>query len=168
MVYSLSKPRIGLDLGDRHSTIRGSLDFLWIQRSAFGVFWSLRRVGLDGLESVMECRFKVNDWVICTREKYGLSPGKRARNINPAPHGDLYSYEVDKYWIVREVKDQELVLETRTGKQHVVPAKDRRIRVASWWERWLYGNRFPAKTATAPETSAQSIRPTNPSLPRSV
>ena len=96
----------------------------------------------------MESRFKVNDWVICTREKYGLSPGKRAKNISPAPRGDLYSYEVDKYWIVRSVSDQDLVLETRTGKQHLVPLKDRRIRVASWWERWIYRNRFPAKTPT--------------------
>ena len=98
----------------------------------------------------MESRFKVNDWVICTREKYGLSPGKRAKNISPAPRGDLYSYEVDKYWIVRSVSDQDLVLETRTGKQHLVPIKDRRIRVARWWERWIYRNRFPAKISISP------------------
>lgn len=110
---------------------------------------------LDGSESVMESRFKVNDWVICTREKYGLSPGKRAKNISPAPRGDLYSYEVDKYWIVRSVSDQDLVLETRTGKQHLVSLKDRRIRVANWWERWIYRNRFPAKNATSPSQTHQ-------------
>jgi hypothetical protein len=108
-------------------------------------YQSIRNVDSGGSESVMEQRFKVNDWVICTREKYGLSPGRRAKNISPAPHGDLYSYEVDKYWIVREVGEQDLVLETRTGKQHVVSIKDRRIRVAAWWERWLYRNRFPIK-----------------------
>lgn len=115
----------------------------------------------------MESRFKVNDWVICTREKYGLSPGKRAKNISPAPHGDLYSYEVDKYWIVREVNDQNLVLETRTGKQHVVSLNDRRIRVASWWERWLYRNRFPAKNPANTTPTSRSIPPGNASMPRS-
>jgi hypothetical protein len=115
---------------------------------------------LDGSESVMESRFKVNDWVICTREKYGNSPGKRAKNISPAPRGDLYSYEVDKYWIVRSVSDQDLVLETRTGKQHLVPLKDRRIRVANWWERWIYRNRFPSKNAISPSQTLPEAEPT--------
>ena len=120
-----------------------------------------------GSESVMESRFKVNDWVICTREKYGLSPGKRAKNIAPAPNGDLYSYEVDKYWVVREVRENDLVLETRTGKQHVVSLKDRRIRVASWWERWLYRNRFPVKSNAASSQTSGSMGASNPSLTRS-
>lgn len=115
----------------------------------------------------MDSRFKVNDWVICTREKYGLSPGKRAKNITPAPNGDLYSYEVDKYWVVREVLEKELVLETRTGKQHVISRKDRRIRVASWWERWLYRNRFPGKSDLAATPSNLRVSPTNPNLNRS-
>lgn len=115
---------------------------------------------LDGSESVMESRFKINDWVICTREKYGHSPGKRAKNISPAPRGDLYSYEVDKYWIVRAVSDQVLVLETRTGKQHTVPLKDSRIRVASWWERWIYGNRFPPKTPISSTLTHPEAEPT--------
>lgn len=108
---------------------------------------------LFGVRS-MDRRFRVNDWVICTREKYSVSPGKRAKNINPSPHGDLYSYEVDKYWIVREVRPSELVLETRTGKRHVVPANDLRLRVANWWERWLYKGRFPSKSS---ERVAESV-----------
>jgi hypothetical protein len=115
----------------------------------------------------MESRFKVNDWVICTREKYGLSPGKRAKNITPAPHGDLYSYEVDKYWIVREISETELILETRTGKQHVVPLTDRRVRLATWWERWLYKGRFPSKSTNATRAPSPKITTSNPSLPRS-
>jgi hypothetical protein len=115
----------------------------------------------------MDSRFKVNDWVICTREKYGLSPGKRAKNITPAPHGDLYSYEVDKYWIVREITDKDLVLETRTGKQHIVPIRDRRVRPASWWERWLYQGRFPAKSMASTNSISQNMPANKPSLPRS-
>jgi len=115
----------------------------------------------------MDKRFKVNDWVVCTREKYGLSPGKRAKNISPAPHGDLYSYEVDKYWIVREVRETELVLETRTGKQHVVPCTDRRIRPASWWEKCFNRSRFPSKKNSLPGSTNPPIQLNEPRLPRS-
>lgn len=90
-------------------------------------------------------RFKINDWVICTREKHGLSPGKRAKNISPSPHGELYSYEVDKYWIVRDKTDSQLVLETRTGKRHVVAADDRRLRAPNFFEKWWFKSRFPRK-----------------------
>lgn len=115
----------------------------------------------------MDQSFNTNDWVVCTREKYSLSPGKRAKNITPAPHGDLYSYEVDKYWIVREVRDKEIVLETRTGKQHVVPLCDRRIRHASWWERWFYRNRFPSKNLGPSVASNPPSELTEPRLPKS-
>jgi hypothetical protein len=152
---------IGLDLGRLHPRIRIRIDR---RRESGernkGLFIEYVSFLIDGSESVMESRFKVNDWVICTREKYGLSPGKRAKNISPAPRGDLYSYEVDKYWIVRSVSDQDLVLETRTGKQHLVPLKDRRIRVASWWERWIYRNRFPAKNTISPSQTHPEVDPT--------
>lgn len=100
----------------------------------------------------MDFRFKSNDWVVYTREKHGVSPGRRAKNISPALRGDLYSYEVDKYWVVRQVLPDVLVLETRTGKQHRVPKSDRRLRHASWWERILYANRFPRRGQMAEPT----------------
>jgi len=90
--------------------------------------------------------FSPNDWVVYTREKHSLSPGPRAKNISPSPHGEMYSYEVDKYWVVREVKDGELVLETRRGKQHSMPIHDSRLRKANLWERLFFANRFPSKT----------------------
>jgi len=94
-----------------------------------------------------------NDWVVYTREKHSLSPGPRAKNISPSPHGELYSYEVDKYWIVREVREKDLVLETRRGKTHTVELADRRLRKANWWERLFLSNRFPPK-----QSSSSSIR----------
>lgn len=89
--------------------------------------------------------FHPNDWVVYTREKHSLSPGPRAKNIAPSPHGELYSYEVDKYWIVREVRERDVMLETRKGKIHSVSLSDPRLRKASWWERLFMANRFPAK-----------------------
>ena len=113
-------------------------------------------------------RFKINDWVICTREKHGLSPGKRAKNISPSPHGELYSYEVDKYWIVRDKTDSQLVLETRTGKRHVVAADDRRLRAPNFFEKWWFKSRFPAKNPPSASTgSTANSASLPPHLPRS-
>lgn len=93
----------------------------------------------------MNGSFGPNDWVVYTREKHSLSPGPRAKNITPSPHGEMYSYEVDKYWIVRQVKDDEVVLETRRGKTHALPLKDSRLRKANLWEKLFFSNRFPPK-----------------------
>jgi len=88
--------------------------------------------------------YVVGEWVVYTREKYSPSPGPRAKNVSPALHGELYSYEVDKYWAVREIRNQmEVVLETRRGKVHAVSIGDSRLRKPSLWERLFYSRRFP-------------------------
>ena len=94
--------------------------------------------------------FSPNDWVVYTRKKHSISPGKRANHIRPSPHGEMYTYEVDKYWIVREVKDGLLVVETRRGKQHTLPITDSRVRKASLWERLFLAGRFPCKSLVSP------------------
>ncbi|MEQ1827706.1 MAG: hypothetical protein ABL921_17230 [Pirellula sp.] len=93
----------------------------------------------------MTSTFSPNDWVVYTREKHSLSPGPRAKNISPSPRGEMYSYEVDKYWIVRQVVDGEVLLETRRGKCHRLPANDSRLRKANLWERLFFSQRFPPK-----------------------
>jgi hypothetical protein len=111
----------------------------------------------------MDARFNVNDWVVYTREKHGLSPGPRAKNISPSPNGDLYSYEVDKYWVVRQILEDALILETRTGKFHEMPRNDRRLRHATWWERLFYSDRFPSRTPV--QKSDADVAPGDPSSP---
>jgi hypothetical protein len=103
--------------------------------------------------------FNPNDWVVYTREKHSLSPGPRAKNISPSPHGEMYSYEVDKYWIVRQVKDGELVLETRRGKVHTLPSNDMRLRKASFWERTFFSHLFPPKNS-----APQNLNPGAPNI----
>ena len=93
--------------------------------------------------------FSPNDWVVYTREKHSLSPGRRAKNILPSPHGEMYSYEVDKYWVVRQVKDGLLILETRRGKQHALPVGDYRLRKANLWERLFFAHRFPGRSLSS-------------------
>ena len=104
----------------------------------------------------MSGMFSPNDWVVYTREKHSLKPGPRAKNITPSPYGELYSYEVDKYWIVRQVQANEIVLETRKGKTHQVSPGDRRLRKAYWWERILMSGRFPSKVENSNTSEASA------------
>lgn len=84
------------------------------------------------------------DKVVYSKEKASLSPGPRAKDISPAPKGDEYSYIVEKYWTLRDVRsDGTLVLVTRRGKEHEVAADDPRLRRANFWEKLFLRDRFP-------------------------
>ena len=88
--------------------------------------------------------FKPGDRVVFEMEKHSTSPGPRASSIKPEPHGEGYYYRVDKYWIVKEVRnDGTVVLETRRGKRHVLPADHHGLRHANWRERLFLADRFP-------------------------
>ena len=105
----------------------------------------------------MRPKFSTGDRVIFSRDKYSNRPGPRAKNVSPTPHGETYSYQVDKYWVVIEVnEDGSLVLKTRRGKTHVVPMEDPRVRRANWWERMLYASRFPSLEVLNGENVAPS------------
>lgn len=87
--------------------------------------------------------YQVGDWVIYRKSKQSPVPGPRAQQISPSAHGDLYSYVVDKFWIVTERLDADrLRLRTRRGKEHVLSADDPNLRPVRFWERWLYRRRF--------------------------
>jgi hypothetical protein len=95
-------------------------------------------------------QFKPGDFVIYRKQKFSVHPGPHARSISPAPHGDSYSYWVDKFWRVIAVEpDHRLVVCTRRGKRHTLSADDPAMRRASWWERLLLWHRFP--TQVSPE-----------------
>lgn len=89
-------------------------------------------------------RYKVGDPVVYQARKCTPHPGPRARDIRPAPAGEDYSYVVDKYWIVHEVRQNgSLELRTRRGKLRVVAASDPELRPATWWERLTHRSQFP-------------------------
>lgn len=93
-------------------------------------------------------RYSPGDQVVYRKFKHSVAPGPRARYVDPAPHGEEYTYSVDKFWIVVEIQpDDHVLLETRRGKQHVVECSDMNLRHAHWWEKLLYRGRFPNKTA---------------------
>ena len=91
--------------------------------------------------------FQPGDRVVYRVPKFSRRPGPRAKNIHPAPNGDTYAYEVDKYWIVADLQEGQLVLKTRRGKRRVVSQTDERLRKASLIERLLKGHRFPQQSS---------------------
>lgn len=89
---------------------------------------------------------KPGDWVVYRKQKSSTSPGPRAKRVVAAKRGETYSYVVDKYWVLkRRLDDDTLLLCTRTGKEHIVQASDPRLRLARWWERWLFADKFLAE-----------------------
>jgi hypothetical protein len=82
--------------------------------------------------------------VVYRKSKCSSRPGPRAIRVDPAPRGEQYAYQVDKYWRVAAVcDDATILLTTRTGKIHAVRRDDPNLRHATLWERWRYGARFP-------------------------
>ncbi len=93
-------------------------------------------------------KFKVKDRVVYTRDKYTSCPGPRAKNVEATPNGEAYAYQVDKFWIVKEILDDgRLVLMTRRGKEHVVYDDDPRLRKASIFERVIKTQLFPTSVS---------------------
>jgi hypothetical protein len=92
----------------------------------------------------MSTRFRPGDVVVYRKQKSSVHPGQHAKDIQPAQHGDYYSYLVDKFWRVVAVgPDNTLVVRTRKGKQHTLAASDPDIRHLHWWERLFQRHRFP-------------------------
>ncbi len=102
-------------------------------------------------------KFNRDDRVVYTRDKYTSCPGPRAKNVVAAPNGESYQYQVDKFWIVSDIRpDGRLVLTTRTGKSHVVTADDPRLRKATLLERIFKSSQFPASAKPQPKHKGES------------
>src|SRR5262245_38569150 len=90
-------------------------------------------------------QYKPGAMVIYRMAKISTHPGPRAKDIDPAPKGETYSYEVDKFWVVAESgRDGKLRLGTGRCKGQTVAGDDPRLRLARWWERLVYRGRFPS------------------------
>jgi hypothetical protein len=105
----------------------------------------------------MATRYHAGDRVVFTRDKYSSSPSPRAKNIVACPNGESYQYQVDKFWVVVEVRPGgELLVVTRRGKTHVIQADNPQLRKASLLERLLKSRLFPQ---LASSLSAELGRP---------
>ena len=88
--------------------------------------------------------YRLGDRVVFIATKHRSHPGPRAEKVQPEPHGEGYSYDVKKYWLVTEIRsDGTIAAVTRRGKRRLVRRDDPRLRPARWWERLLYRSRFP-------------------------
>jgi hypothetical protein len=88
--------------------------------------------------------YKTGDRVVYMATKHSTHPGPRAESVAPEPHGEGYSYNVKKYWLVMGVQsDGRLKVVTRRGKHRLLPTGDPRLRPARWWESLFLGSRFP-------------------------
>ena len=102
----------------------------------------------------MTGRFRPDDCVIYRKPKFSARPGPHASGICPAPHGDSYSYGVDKFYrVIAAGPGDEVVVRTRRGRRHTLAADDPALRRARWWERLLWRSRFapqsPARLASS-------------------
>ena len=87
---------------------------------------------------------QTGDLIIYRVNKFSTSPGPRAKNVRPNIKGETYSYQVDKFWVVVDSRqDGTVEVVTRRGKRRVLETTDARLRRARWWERWLFASRFP-------------------------
>jgi hypothetical protein len=90
--------------------------------------------------------FKPGDPVIFRKTKISTCPGPRAISIHPQGRGETYTYQVDKFWVVDQPIDGEMLLvRTRRGKVHRIRADDPNLRRANLLEWWLYRDRFPER-----------------------
>jgi hypothetical protein len=104
----------------------------------------------------MQRHFKPGQAVIYRKPKRSTHPGMHAKGICPAPHGEDYSYYVEKYWTVVAVPcSGTVVVCTRRGKVHALDAHDPALRKAAWWEQLLLRHRFPP---VQPRQGGQSDR----------
>lgn len=104
--------------------------------------------------------YKIGDPVVYRTTKLSTSPGPRAEEVDAAPKGDLYSYKVDKYWVVNGIDPEgRLQLRTRRGKTHVLAPDDERLRHATLLERMFKAGRFPSVAqpgSTPPAPASQT------------
>ena len=90
----------------------------------------------------------VGDFVVYRKTKYSEHPGTRAKQVRPSAGGEDYTYLIDKFWIVTEIRDDgKLLLETRRGKQHVVDVDDANLRLTTIWDRMWNRSRLPRPIA---------------------
>jgi hypothetical protein len=109
----------------------------------FGIDFRYRSIR-QALRSLLHQGLQPGDFLIYRKPKVSCRPGPRARNIEASEKGDDYYYEVDKYWTVADVRDDELIAITRTGKHVHLQPHDVHLRKAGLVARILHRNRFPS------------------------
>jgi len=115
----------------------------------------VRILAVSQQEDSMAAHLRRGDVVVYRKQKNSLHPGPHAKDIQPAAHGDSYSYAVDKFWrVVAMQPDNTIIVATRKGKQHTIAANDPNLRRVYWWERLLFSHHFPQPVAESTQPLA--------------
>ncbi len=88
--------------------------------------------------------YRPGDRVVYRKSKRSSKPGPRAKLVVPSRYGEGYSYFVNKFWVVVDSNDDQVIVQTRRGKTHVLNASSRNLRRARWWHLLIYRHRFPS------------------------
>ena len=83
-------------------------------------------------------KYKVGDFIVFKKWKASTNPSPRAKDTFPSPHGDYYTYRIDKYWKVVDIIDADTIeVETRRGKRHRISVKTENVRKMNFLDKWL-------------------------------
>ncbi len=116
---------VGMAMGfDAEPMLTAARPYAWFLIGVMAVYIIVRTV-----QHVRErSRFSRGDHVIYYKLKFSDHPGQRAENVEPARHGEGYSYVVRKPWTVVAAPDEETVeVVTPGGKHHVLEADDPKL-----------------------------------------
>lgn len=91
-------------------------------------------------------RYTPGDRVVFQKSKHSRQPGPRARLVSPSRYGDNYAYHVKKFWIVVDVEGDQVTVQTRRGKRHVLDASSPNLKRAGLWDSLFNRHRFPQPT----------------------
>lgn len=91
----------------------------------------------------MVIKFKRGDVLIYKKQKQSIRPGPRAHSVAAAVQDGVFSYVVDKLWIVGKIcEDGTLEVHARGGKCHKLFADDPNLRRLNWWQRIWYRSSY--------------------------
>ena len=99
-------------------------------------------------------RYRPGDRVVYRMSKRSTCPGKRAEQVSPSRYGESYTYCVDKFWVVVDQDGDQVVVQTRRGKQHVLEADNRNLKRAGIWDLLVNRHRFPSLDSARVPNSA--------------
>jgi hypothetical protein len=94
------------------------------------------------MNRIMADRFKPGDLLVYKKQKHSNQPGPRAHSTAASVQDGVFSYVVDKYWIVTAVDDDTLEVLTPGQKRHRLKMSDPNLRRVNWWQRFWYRSRF--------------------------
>lgn len=99
----------------------------------------------------MTTLYREDEKVVYLYDRSSSHPDPTGKNVFASKKGEQYQYQVEKYWVVTRILDDDVVEAiSRSGTVHEIDCHDPRLRKATWWERIFKSNAFPQRTKQQP------------------